>query len=263
MEINNIRFSYQDKVERLKNVSTVFEKGKITTILGPNGSGKSTLLSVLSKINEPTHGDIIFNGKSLQAYKPKELAKKLSIVHQSSVAPEEITVEKLVYYGRLPYQKLFQTTSEEDNEKVAWALRKTGLTDKKDALLSSLSGGQQQRAWIALALAQETPYLFLDEPTANLDIFYQYEILELVKELCEKDGLTIVMVLHDLNQSMQYSDRLIVMKNGEMVAHGKPEEVVTKALLKDVYGIDVMMKEDAVIGKYIVPVGMSFSAEVH
>lgn len=259
MEINNIRFSYQDKVERLKDVSTIIEKGKITTILGPNGSGKSTLLSVLSKFNKPTQGEIIFNGKSLYAYKAKELAKNLSVVQQSSVAPEEITVEKLVYYGRLPYQNMFQPTSKQDEEKVKWALEKTGLTDKKDALLTSLSGGQQQRAWIALALAQETPYLFLDEPTANLDIFYQYEILELVKELCEKDGLTIVMVLHDINQSMQYSDRLIVMKDGELIVHGKPEEVITKELLRDVYGIQAIMKEDELIGRYIVPVGVSFS----
>lgn len=255
MEINNIRFSYQDKVERLKGVSTTIEKGKITTILGPNGSGKSTLLSVLSKLNQPTHGEIIFNGKSLVQYKAKELAKNLSIVQQTSVAPEDMTVEKLVYYGRLPYQPMFKMPSEQDEEKVNWALAKTGLTDKKDALLSSLSGGQQQRAWIALALAQETPYLFLDEPTANLDIFYQYEILALVKELCETDGLTIVMVLHDINQSMQYSDRLMVMKEGKLIAHGPSEEVITKELLQEVYGIQVMMKEDAGIGKYIVPVG--------
>lgn len=256
MEINNIRFSYQDRVERLKGVSTMIEKGKITTILGPNGSGKSTLLSVLAKFNEPNAGEIVLNGKSLNDYKAKELAKKISIVQQSSVAPEEITVERLVYYGRLPYQRFFTSATEKDDEKVRWALEKTGLTDKKDAPLASLSGGQQQRAWIALALAQETPYLFLDEPTANLDIFYQYEILELVKTLCEQDGLTIVMVLHDINQSMQYSDRLLVMKNGELIMHGEPAEVMTRELIADVYGIQVMMKEDAAIGKYIVPVGV-------
>lgn len=256
MEIKNIIFSYQDKVERLKNVSTTIEKGKITTILGPNGSGKSTLLSVLSTYNLPEQGEVIFNGKSLYDYKPKELARKLSVVKQSSAAPEEITVEKLVYYGRLPYQKMFMPPSEKDQEKVDWALMKTGLTDKKGVLLSSLSGGQQQRAWIALALAQDTPYLFLDEPTANLDIFYQYEILELVKALCEKDGLTIVMVLHDINQSIQYSDRMIMMKNGKVIEHGKPEEVITAELLADVYGIQVIMKEDETIGKYVVPIGL-------
>ena len=256
MEINHIRFSYQDKVERLKDVTATIEKGKITTILGPNGCGKSTLLSVLAKFNVPTSGDITLNGKALHQYTPKELAKTLSVVQQSSVAPEEMTVEKLVYYGRLPYQKMFTTATEEDDEKVLWALEKTGLLEKKDALLSSLSGGQQQRAWIALALAQNTPYLFLDEPTANLDIFYQYEILELVKTLCEEEGLTIVMVLHDINQTIQYSDRVIIMKAGEMVANGKPEEVITSALLADVYGIKVVMKEDPSVGKYIVPIGI-------
>lgn len=256
MEINHIRFSYQDKVERLKDVTATIEKGKITTILGPNGCGKSTLLSVLAKFNVPTSGDITLNGKALHQYTPKELAKTLSVVQQSSVAPEEMTVEKLVYYGRLPYQKMFTTATEEDDEKVLWALEKTGLLEKKDALLSSLSGGQQQRAWIALALAQNTPYLFLDEPTANLDIFYQYEILELVKTLCEEEGLTIVMVLHDINQTIQYSDRVIIMKAGEMVANGKPEEVITSALLADVYGVKVVMKEDPSVGKYIVPIGI-------
>lgn len=256
MEINHIRFSYQDKVERLKDVTATIEKGKITTILGPNGCGKSTLLSVLAKFNVPSSGDITLNGKALHQYTPKELAKTLSVVQQSSVAPEEMTVEKLVYYGRLPYQKMFTTATEEDDDKVLWALEKTGLLEKKDALLSSLSGGQQQRAWIALALAQNTPYLFLDEPTANLDIFYQYEILELVKTLCEEEGLTIVMVLHDINQTIQYSDRVIIMKAGEMVANGKPEEVITSALLADVYGVKVVMKEDPSVGKYIVPIGI-------
>ena len=256
MEINHIRFSYQDKVERLKDVTATIEKGKITTILGPNGCGKSTLLSVLAKFNVPTSGDITLNGEALHQYTPKELAKTLSVVQQSSVAPEEMTVEKLVYYGRLPYQKMFTTATEEDDDKVLWALEKTGLLEKKDALLSSLSGGQQQRAWIALALAQNTPYLFLDEPTANLDIFYQYEILELVKTLCEEEGLTIVMVLHDINQTIQYSDRVIIMKAGEMVANGKPEEVITSALLADVYGVKVVMKEDPSVGKYIVPIGI-------
>lgn len=256
MEINNIVFSYQDKIERLKNISTMIEKGSITTIIGPNGSGKSTFLSVLSKFNIPERGEIIFDGRSLYAYKPKELAKKLSVVKQSSVAPDEITVEKLVYYGRLPHRNLFMAPTEKDQEKVDWALTKTGLIDKREALLSSLSGGQQQRAWIALALAQDTPYLFLDEPTANLDIFFQYEILELVKELCEKDGLTIVMVLHDINQSMQYSDQIIVMKNGEIIKSGAPGEVITKELLADVYGIQVIIQEDELIGKYIVPIGI-------
>lgn len=256
MEIKHITFSYQDKIERLKNLSTTIEKGKVTTILGPNGSGKSTLLSVLSKFNRPDQGEVIFNGQSLYDYHPKELARHLSVVQQSSVAPEEMTVEQLVYYGRLPYQKMFLSHSKKDQEKVDWALMKTGLIDKKESFLSSLSGGQQQRAWIALALAQDTPYLFLDEPTANLDIFFQYEILELVKELCEKDGLTIVMVLHDINQSIKYSDRVIIMKEGEIIEDGIPEETITKEVLASVYGIQVTIKEDDKIGKYIVPIGI-------
>lgn len=256
MDINQIRFSYDDKVERLKGITTTIEKGKVTTILGPNGCGKSTLLSVLANFHAPTSGHVVLNGKPLPQYKSKELAKTISIVQQSSIAPDEMTVEKLVYYGRLPHQKMFATASEEDVQKVQWALEKTGLLEYKNARLTSLSGGQQQRAWIAMSLAQHTPYLFLDEPTANLDIFYQYEILELVKTLCREEGLTIVMVLHDINQTIQYSDRVMMMKAGELVANGKPEDVITPALLEDVYGIKVMMKEEPSVGKYIVPIGI-------
>lgn len=256
MEIKNITFSYQDKISRLKNVSTTIKKGKITTILGPNGSGKSTLLSLISKHNRPEQGEITFNGRSLSNYKLKELAKKLSVVQQSSIAPDEMTVEKLVFYGRLPHQKMFNPPSKKDEEKVSWALMKTGLMEQRKSFLSSLSGGQQQRAWIALALAQDTPYLFLDEPTANLDIYFQYEILELVNELCKEDGLTIVMVLHDINQAIQYSDQIMIMKDGELVHQGKPEEVISEGVLADVYGIRVMIKEETGIGKYIVPMGL-------
>lgn len=256
MDINQIRFSYDDKVERLKGITTTIEKGKVTTILGPNGCGKSTLLSVLANFHAPRSGHIVLNGKPLPQYKSKELAKTISIVQQSSIAPDEMTVEKLVYYGRLPHQKMFATASEEDVQKVQWALEKTGLLEYKNARLTSLSGGQQQRAWIAMSLAQHTPYLFLDEPTANLDIFYQYEILELVKTLCREEGLTIVMVLHDINHTIQYSDRVMMMKAGELVANGKPEDVITPALLEDVYGIKVMMKEEPSVGKYIVPIGI-------
>src|SRR5690625_1994130 len=256
MEVKKITFAYQDKVTRLHQVSTSINKGEITTIIGPDGCGKSTFLSVLTNFNDPQEGQIVLDGKILNKYKPKELAKKLGVVHQKNVAPEDMTVEKLVHYGRLPYKNAFTLSSEKDEEKVEWALTCTGLYEKRNEPIDTLSGGQQQRAWIAMALAQDTPYLFLDEPTANLDIFFQYEILELVKKLCAEHGLTIVMVLHDINQAIQYSDTIIAMKNGKIVKSGAPEMIITDQLIHEVYGINVVVKDDENVGKYIIPVGI-------
>ncbi|GGN53370.1 MULTISPECIES: ABC transporter ATP-binding protein [Oceanobacillus] len=256
MEIKDITFSYQDKVVRLHGIETSITPGKITTILGPNGSGKSTLLGVLTNNLAPQKGSVILDGKAIKQYKPKELAKKLGVVHQQNNAPSGMTVEKLVYYGRLPHKAAFTQHGDKDEKKVTWALERTGLIEKRHAPLDNLSGGQQQRAWIAMALAQDTPYLFLDEPTANLDIFYQYEILELVKELCKEEGLTIVMVLHDINQAIQYSHEIIAMKNGRIISHGNPRDIVTRQLMQEVYGVNVVVKDDPALGMYIVPIGI-------
>src|SRR5699024_11375882 len=157
---------------------------------------------------------------------------------------------------RLPYQRAFSPHTKEDEEIVDWALACTGLEDKRNAEIETLSGGQQQRAWIAMALAQKTPYLLLDEPTSNLDIFYQYDILKLVKKLRDEEGLTIAMVLHDINQAIQFSDHIIAMKAGEIVAAGPPEEIVTVDLMQEVYGVDVVIKNDADVCMYIVPIGV-------
>src|SRR5690625_5376298 len=195
MEVKKITFAYQDKVTRLHQVSTSINKGEITTIIGPNGCGKSTFLSVLTNFNAPQQGQIVLDGKILNKYKPKELAKKLGVVHQKNVAPEDMTVEKLVHYGRLPYKNAFTLSSEKDEEKVEWALTCTGLYEKRNEPIDTLSGGQQQRAWIAMALAQDTPYLFLDEPTANLDIFFQYRSEEHTSELQSRGQLVCRLLL--------------------------------------------------------------------
>lgn len=256
MELKDITFAYRDNINRLHQITGEIHKGEITTIIGPNGSGKSTLLSVMTNNNTPQQGHIILDGKMINRYGTKELAKTLGIVHQKNIAPSDMTVEKLVYYGRLPYKKMFSTDSDQDVQMVEWALQRTGLYEMKDMTIETLSGGQQQRAWIAMALAQDTPYLFLDEPTANLDIYFQYEILALVKQLNEEHGLTIVMVLHDINQAMQFSDTIVAMKEGKIIKVGSPGEIIDEKLIQQIYGIRVIVREDEDVGKYIVPLGI-------
>ncbi|MGI2297652.1 ABC transporter ATP-binding protein [Paenibacillus sp. GXUN7292] len=257
MEINNISFSYSGKIKTLHDVTGSIELGKVTTIIGPNGSGKSTLLDIMSNHAVPDAGQVTLDGKVLTDFRPKELARRLAIVHQHNSAPADLTVEKLVSYGRIPHRQMFAQQSEQDAEAVEQALARTNLLGKRKASIAALSGGEKQRVWIAVALAQSTPYLFLDEPTTYLDIYYQYEVLELVKSLNEQHGMTIVMVLHDMNQSIRYSDCIIAMKNGRILAMGAPQDVITAETVKSLYGVEVIIKNDADAGMYMVPIGLS------
>ncbi|MDP7977349.1 ABC transporter ATP-binding protein [Bacillus sp. WLY-B-L8] len=256
MEIKNVTFSYDDKTDRLKSVNSKIEIGKITTIIGPNGCGKSTLLGVMSRNYMPRSGEVILDGETISQYKPKEFARKLAVVHQHNEAPSDITVEKLTSFGRMPHKSLFSQQTEEDMEAIERALTCTNLQAKRNMTIDSLSGGERQRVWIAMTLAQSTPMLFLDEPTTYLDIYYQLEILELIKELNEVYGLTIVMVLHDINQAIRYSDHIIVMKDGEIVMKGTPNDVITEDMIKTIYGVDVVVKHDEDTGLYMVPMGI-------
>ncbi|WP_182811979.1 ABC transporter ATP-binding protein [Bacillus sp. ME78] len=256
MEIKNVTFSYDNATNRLKSVSSEIEIGKITTIIGPNGCGKSTLLSVMSRNHVPSSGEVILDGKAISEYKPKEFARKLAVVHQQNEAPADITVEKLISFGRMPYKNIFSPQTDEDREAIERALVCTNLQSKRDKPIYALSGGERQRVWIAMTLAQNTPMLFLDEPTTYLDIYYQLEILELVKELNEVYGLTIVMVLHDINQAIRYSDHIIVMKDGKIITKGNPNDVITEEMVKAIYGVDVIVKQDEDTGLYMVPMGI-------
>lgn len=256
MEINQISFSYDGKTDRLKEISTRIPEGKITSVIGPNGSGKSTLLGALSQHHRPHSGGIVLDGRDLAAYKPKELAKRLAVVHQHNEAPPDMTVEKLVSYGRLPYRSLLKPESEEDRQAMEWALSCTGLLDKRELRLTQLSGGEQQRVWVAMSLAQRTPLLLLDEPTTYLDIYHQIELLELIRTLNREHGLTIVMVLHDMNQAIRYSDRILVMKEGRLEAEGTPEEIVTAEMIKEIYGVRAVVKHDEESGLHMVPLGI-------
>lgn len=232
-----IEFSYEKGKGFIKDLNVEIEKGKITTILGPNGSGKSTLLGIFAGLNKLAKGEIFINKKSMKNLKYKDIAKEIATVHQQNTVPSDITVEELVSYGRLPHKRYFQSTDNNDDEIIDWAIRRTGLNNLRRKTVMSMSGGERQRAFIAMALAQKSKILFLDEPTTYLDIYHQIEILELVRELNEEEDLTVVMVLHDINQAIKYSDNIVVMKKGQIINNGKAHEVIDMNLLNNVYNI--------------------------
>ena len=223
--------------------------GKVTSIIGPNGCGKSTLLKALSRILNVQTGEVLLDGKNLHSTSTKEIAKKIAILPQSPDVADGLTVGELVSYGRFPHQKGFGRLSKQDKEEIEWALNVTGTHDFKYRAINDLSGGQRQRVWIAMALAQKTDIIFLDEPTTYLDISHQLEILELVQELNREQGCTIIMVLHDINQAIRFSDHLIAMKAGEIVAQGQTEEVLTNEILEEVFNIDAELSTDPRTGK--------------
>lgn len=254
MNIDQVVLSYDGTRNHLNDVSTTIPKGKITTIIGPNGSGKSTLLGVISRNYKPTQGNVTLEATDIFDFKPKEFAKKLAIVYQHNTTPEELTVEKLVAFGRVPHQSFMKRNSDVDEETIDWALNATNLLEKRERPLTVLSGGERQRVWIAMALAQKTDILCLDEPTTYLDIYYQLELLDFVKQLNVEHGLTIVMVLHDMNQALRYSDNIIMMKQGEVVAEGPPEDVVTVESVYDVYNVQARIYHDEELGVMMMPV---------
>lgn len=238
MKVKHVHFSY-GKNKILNGVSFQIEEGKVTTIMGVNGCGKSTLFSLMTKNLYPAKGNIFLKGKNILNLNLKEFARKVAIVQQYNTASDDITVESLISFGRTPYKKMMQANSREDEEKIQWAMEVTGLTEYRNREVSRLSGGQRQRVWIAMALAQGTKTLFLDEPTTYLDIRYQIEILKLVKKLNQEYGITIVMVLHDINQAITYSDRIIGLKDGQVLVEGAPEDVITEESIRELYGINL------------------------
>lgn len=243
IKAKDLYFSYDKDNSFITKLNVEIEKGKITTILGPNGSGKSTLLSIFAGLNKPTSGEVSINGKSIRSLKQKELAQEIATVHQQNTVPSDITVKELVSYGRFPHKKYFQGNTESDDEIIEWAIKRTGLENLKDKAVMGMSGGERQRAFIAMALAQKSKILFLDEPTTYLDIYHQVEILELVKELNKESKLTVVMVLHDINQAIKYSDNVIVMKSGQVISSGISNKVINMDLLNSVYKIGGFINE--------------------
>ncbi len=235
ISVHAIKYAY-DKNLVLENISFDFLKGRITTVLGPNGCGKSTLLNLIAKLLDLQHGQVYIDFAALQDLSRKELA--LSIVFQHNVSPNDITVRELVSYGRNPHKAYFARLSEEDKKIIYKALEQTNLLQFADRSISTLSGGERQRVWIAVALAQQPSILLLDEPTTYLDIHHQFEILNLVRKINRENGITVVMVLHDINMAAKYSDYLLFLKDGRIFAHGRPEDVLSEDLLRKVYQVD-------------------------
>jgi len=226
--------------------------GRITAIVGANGCGKSTLLRALARLISPREGQVILDGKALHGRPTKEIARTLGLLPQSPIAPEGIAVADLVGRGRHPHQKLLARWSSHDYEVVARALASTGIEDLADRSVDELSGGQRQRAWIAMALAQETDILLLDEPTTFLDVAHQVEVLDLLTDLNRDRGTTIVMVLHDMNLAARYADHLFALRAGGVVASGAPGEVMTSELIREVFDLDALVVPDPVSGSPIV-----------
>jgi len=226
-----------------------------TIIIGPNACGKSTLLRGFARLLRPNTGAVLLDGAELKTYKPKEAARRLGLLPQSSIAPDGITVADLVGRGRFPHQNAMRTWSSVDERAVSEAMAATGVTDLSRRLVDELSGGQRQRVWVAMALAQQTKHLLLDEPTTFLDIAHQIDLMELFADL-HRDGTTLVAVLHDLNHAARYATHLVAMRDGGIVAQGDPREIITAELVEAVYELPCKVITDPVSGTPLVlPLG--------
>ncbi|MDD3265865.1 MAG: ABC transporter ATP-binding protein [Burkholderiales bacterium] len=243
IQTQDITVKYSKQVI-LDKLNIKLQQGKITAILGPNGSGKSTLLKTLVGLVPHQEGKIIINDKKLANFPKIELAKILSILPQSPDSPNDITVKQLVSYGRHAHSSWFKKTKKDDNFYVDWALDATNLTQLSDNYIYELSGGQKQRSWIAMSLAQNSNYLFLDEPTTYLDIHYQFEILSLLRDLNKKQNKTIIMVLHELQNAIQYADHIIVLDKGSVVADDTTKNVLASKILDDVFKVRIKQVHD-------------------
>ncbi len=251
----NLTLGYE-RATIIEQLDLAIPAGKITALVGPNGCGKSTLLKGLGRAISPRQGSVYLDGKSIARQSTKAVARQLGLLPQGPVAPEGLTVRELVAQGRYPHQTWLQQWSAADERALERALAIVEMADLGNRPLDRLSGGQRQRAWIAMTLAQETGVLLLDEPTTFLDLAHQIEVLDLLHELNQTQGRTIVMVLHELNQASRYADNLIAMKAGQIYAQGEPQQVMTETLVRDVFGLDCRIVSDPVAGTPLcIPIG--------
>jgi iron complex transport system ATP-binding protein len=250
LRAENISVGYKEK-QVLRDLNLNIEKGKIYSIIGPNGSGKTTLLRTLSRNIKPKKGKIFLDGKNISKIKNKQIARKMAVLSQIHGSNTDVTVRNLVVYGRYAYKEWWKGDSEQDTNIVDLALKTTNMMEFANKKMCNLSGGEKQRAWIAMAIAQKPEILLLDEPTTFLDISHQLEVLELVETLNKENGITILMVLHDINMAARYSDELIVIKNGDIYLQGEPWNIISEKHLKDVFNINGDITEDTESGKPI------------
>ncbi|MFC0470375.1 ABC transporter ATP-binding protein [Halalkalibacter kiskunsagensis] len=247
LEASALTLGYGESII-IEDLNLQIPKGEITVFIGGNGCGKSTLLRSLARLLKPKTGSIILDGTTIQKMQTKEIAKQLAILPQGPEAPEGLTVLQLVKQGRYPYQNWLKQWSEEDERKVNEALEATQMTELAERQVDSLSGGQRQRAWIAMTLAQDTDTILLDEPTTYLDMTHQIEILDLLFDLNERENRTIVMVLHDLNLACRYAHNIVAVQNKTIYAQGKPENVITCNLVRDVFRMECQVTNDPIFG---------------
>ncbi|WP_247046556.1 ABC transporter ATP-binding protein [Arthrobacter rhizosphaerae] len=259
LRAENLTLGY-DGPDIIRDLSLDVPSGQVTTIIGPNGCGKSTLLRALGRLITPRSGQVTLDGVALPQLSSQHIATCLSILPQTPTAPSGLTVADLVSRGRHPRQKWYQQFSAGDQAAVEAALVETDLADLADTPLEDLSGGQRQRAWISMTLAQDSGILLLDEPTTYLDLAHQVDVLELVRRLNRRNGRTVVMVLHDISLAARYSDNMVVMKDGGIVASGAPQEVVTARLLQEVFGLNAHIVTEPTAGRpHVIPLGTSSS----
>ncbi|GAA1587063.1 hypothetical protein GCM10009731_46040 [Streptomyces globosus] len=251
LSAQNVTLGYEQRVIA-ENLSVEIPDNSFTVIVGPNACGKSTLLRALSRMLKPSAGQVLLDGHAIGSLPAKKVAKTLGLLPQSSVAPDGITVFDLVSRGRYPHQGLLRQWSQEDERVVLESMASTGVAELADRTVDELSGGQRQRVWIAMALAQQTPLLLLDEPTTYLDIQHQIDVLDLCAELHENQGRTLVAVLHDLNHAARYATHLIALRGGKVIAQGPPAEVVTAELVERVFGLRCQIIDDPETGTPLV-----------
>ncbi|MEV5107113.1 ABC transporter ATP-binding protein [Streptomyces massasporeus] len=251
LSAENVTLAYDQRVIA-EQLSVEIPDRSFTVIVGPNACGKSTLLRALSRMLKPSEGRVLLDGNVIQSMPAKKVARTLGLLPQSSVAPDGITVADLVGRGRYPHQGILRQWSTQDERVVQESMRQTGVAELGDRYVDELSGGQRQRVWIAMALAQQTPLLLLDEPTTYLDIQHQIDVLDLCAELHEEQGRTLVAVLHDLNHAARYATHLIALREGRVIAEGAPKDIVTAGLVEEVFGLRCQVIDDPETGTPLV-----------
>lgn len=241
ISVKNLSVAYEENLI-IDNMNLSIPSGEISIIIGANGCGKSTLLKTIARVIKPKSGDIFINGKNIREQKEKHLAAQVAFLPQGPVCPPGLTVKELIAFGRFPHQKLMGGLKSHDKDIIQWAMEETELKDYADREIGNLSGGQRQRAWIAMTLAQETDIIMLDEPTTYLDMSYQLEVLKVLERLNKNKKITVVIVLHELNNACRFASNIIGLKQGNLICQGTPVDVITKESLKEIYGINARLQ---------------------